>query len=149
LSKIINLRLYCSLPCDVSSPNVTWQRAVKAQVDNFTQTSDIWWCFTASQLASESVTITFDSGIDDLAWRFLDISGVSENIWSNPFDTNPSLPGAAAGGGGEMSCPNISTTTPKGLLLAFGGSSSTARLQTAKPNYMTALGEVNNGGGAL
>ena len=110
---------------NVTSTHVTWVQKYQTQnnvASDFSGkiTQEVWVGFAATQLSSESVSLTFDSTTDGAEINYLAISGATET--SAPFlDPNSSIPTVNVG---NPASSTISTTNNDNVLITFGATGS-------------------------
>jgi hypothetical protein len=111
---------------------------------------EVWWAYAASPLATVTITVTFDSTIDDASITAFGVNGADT---SAPWDTSVNLPGfglqGSASGGNNclvpMSAP-YSTLNANCMLLTFFGAISEANNSSALSGWTNINTQNNNGG---
>lgn len=129
----------------VTSSGLTWALRKRSN-SSTTGGLELWWAHGTGNLSSYSITVTFSGAYDDSCVLLSAVTGILN--FSNPFDSNASLPAKASGPTATWtpSFTGISTSSSTDDLLLFVAGSVSGAI-TAGTGFTLVNNTANGGGG--
>lgn len=113
------------------------------------QVLSVYWAYAAAQQTAKTITINLGATPDDVSVGVFAVSGVTN--FTNPWDTNSSLPATATGNSGPpATVSGVSTTQANSMIFGFYGTRNGPTNPGADTGngYASVLSLVNTGGSA-
>lgn len=104
---------------------------------------EVWWAHCSAIVGLSAITVTLSAAVDDGSLCTMSVSGVTN--FTNPFDTNVSLPATLFQSAAANASLTINTSLGDALVFGFTGSANNGGKTAVAPFAISASSQNNNG----